>query len=110
MVADSPGPAEQLPIEAVRSRYYIRALIEDRPGVLATLADVLGQRDISIRSVLQHELPAGSDPANGVPLVITTHHALEGDIRAALAAAEATDVIKAKITCIGIVDEHPEQL
>ncbi len=107
---DRAPPAEQLPIEAVRSRYYIRVLIEDRPGVLATLADVLGKRDISIRSVLQHELPPESDPANGVPLVITTHHALEGDVRDALAAAEATDVIKAKIVCIGIVDEHPEQL
>ena len=107
---DQAQPAKQLPIEAVRSRYYIRVLVEDRPGVLATLADVLGKRDISIRSVLQHELPPGSDPARGVPVVITTHHALEGDVRSALAAAKAIDAIKARIICVGIVDEHPEQL
>ena len=35
--------ANQLPIEAVRSRYYIRVMAEDAPGVLAQVAAVLGR-------------------------------------------------------------------
>ncbi len=107
---DVSDPARQLPIDVVRSRYYIRVIAEDRPGVLAKIAAVLGDNNISIGSVLQHEPPAGSDPSVGVPVVITTHRALEGDVRKALAEVDTLNVIKAKSVCIGIVDEHAEQL
>ncbi|MGC9454897.1 MAG: homoserine dehydrogenase [Phycisphaerae bacterium] len=106
---DLTPPAEQLPAEAVRSRYYLRMMAQDRPGVLAQVASVLGRHDISIRSVLQHEPPAAAD-ADGVPVVITTHSAGEGDVRSAIAEVDALDVIKAPTVCIAIVDEHPEDL
>ncbi len=101
--------AEQLPVESVESRYYLRMMAEDRPGVLAKVAAVLGARDISIRSVLQHE-PPEADDGDGVPVVITTHAAAEGDVRRAIAEVDALDVIKAPTVCIAIVDEHPEEL
>jgi homoserine dehydrogenase len=107
---DLAPKANQLPIEEVRSRYYIRVMAEDRPGVLAQVAAILGRHAISINSVLQHEAPDGADSAAGVPVVITTHRAQEGNVRAALGEADALPVIKAKSICIGIVDEHPEQL
>jgi len=71
-----------LPIEEVRSRYYLRFDVEDRPGVLAGIAGVLGRHDISVASVLQHE-PTRPD---SIPLVITTHEAREGNVQAALEA------------------------
>jgi homoserine dehydrogenase len=106
---DRAEAATQLPIEAVRSRYYIRVMAEDRPGVLAKIAAILGRHDISISSVLQHE-PHDEDKAMGVPVIITTHRAVEGPVRKALGEVDALDVIKAGTVCIGIVDEHPEKL
>lgn len=106
---DLTPQAEQLPASAVKSRYYLRMMAQDRPGVLAQVAAVLGSHDISIRSVLQPAPPA-SNEGDGVPVVITTHNAGEGDVREAIAKVDALDVIKAPTVCIAIVDEHPEDL
>jgi homoserine dehydrogenase len=79
------------PPETMRSRFYLRLLVEDRPGVLAEVAGVLAQHQISIASVIQHEIP--DEPAPGgaagaecprVQLVIMTHTAATGPFRAAL--------------------------
>ncbi len=104
---DRNEPANQLSIDAIRSRYYIRMLAEDKPDVLSHITEIFGHNDISIASVLQHE----PDPtAAAVPVVITTHNAKEGDIRKALVKIDALDVVKGKSVCIAIVDEHAEEL
>ena len=102
---DRAPAANQLPVQAVESRYYLRVLAEDHPGVLAQIAAILGRHQISISAVLQHEPPAGSDPDAGVPVVITTARAVEGSVRQALDKVDALEAIKAKSVCIGIVDE-----
>ena len=107
---DRTEAAVQLPIQAVRSRYYIRVMAEDCPGVLGHVAAILGRHEISISSVLQHETPPGGDATGGVPVVITTYRAVEGDVRNALAQVDALDAIKATSVCIGIVDEHDENV
>src|SRR5262249_20517215 len=43
--------------DTVRSRFYLRLLVDDRPGVLAEVAGVLAEHRISIASVIQHEIP-----------------------------------------------------
>jgi len=106
---DQSPPARQLPIEAVRSRYYIRVSCVDRPGVLARIAEVLGENDISILSVLQREPRGGQDPAQSVPVVIITHTASEGSVRKAIERIDRLDVIKDKTVCIAVVDEYPER-
>jgi len=106
---DRAEAATQLPAEAIRSRYYVRVMAEDRPGVLAQFAAVFGRNNISIWSALQRE-PHPASGLQAVPVVITTNRATEGNVRKALAQVDALDVIKAKSVCIGIVDEHPEQL
>jgi len=74
------------------SRYYLRFAVEDRPGVLAQIAGVLGTHHISIASVIQHgSAPDGA--TDTVPLVIMTHAAAEGD------AAAATQEID-RLSCI----------
>ncbi len=100
-------PANQLPIDAVNSRYYIRANCQDRPGVLAQIASIFGENNISICSVLQHE---ESDSSAGVPLIITTYKAREANVRAAISQIDSLEVIVNPTTCIGIVEEHPEQI
>jgi len=106
---DRNPPATQLPIAAARSRYYIRTTCEDHPGVLAQIAAILGHRDISISSVLQHESPP-EDQDDSVPVIITTCKALEGQVSQALAEVDALDAIRAKTVCIPIVEEYPEPL
>lgn len=106
---DLADKAVQLPPEAIRSRYYLRVTAKDCPGVLAKIAAILAEQNISISSVLQHE-PHEGKPAGGVPVVITTYSATEGGVRAALRKVDALEDITAPSICIGIVDEHEEQL
>ena len=69
--------------EGVRSRFYLRVLVKDEPGMLADVAYVLAGEKISIASVIQHE--AQEDHQGGVvPLVIMTHYAETGHFRSAL--------------------------
>ncbi len=42
-----------LPIEDLRTRYYLRLQVADRPGVLAAIAKVFGEEGVSLASVLQ---------------------------------------------------------
>jgi homoserine dehydrogenase len=61
--------------------------VEDRPRVIADVADILGRNEISLASIIQHEAPeVDASENNGVPivpLVIMTHRTTEGSIRAA---------------------------
>lgn len=41
------------PIEETVSSYYIRLLVDDKPGVLGMIATVFGQADVSLKSVIQ---------------------------------------------------------
>ena len=112
---DGCPKAVQLPIQAVRSRYYLRVMAMDEPGVLGQVAAVLGRHGISISSVLQHEVGSAgdfaggsADQSNSVPVIITTHMASEGNVREALAEVDSMKVILAKSVCIAIADEHAE--
>ncbi|HEY1861414.1 MAG TPA: homoserine dehydrogenase [Gemmataceae bacterium] len=58
--------------DSVRSRFYLRAMVEDRPGVLAEVAGALARHQVSIASVAQPEAPDDHE-GNTVPLVVMTH-------------------------------------
>jgi homoserine dehydrogenase len=66
----------------VPGRFYLRFTVDDRPGVLAEIAGVLGSHEISIASVIQHETE--EETGGPVPLIIMTHKAPEGAIAEAL--------------------------
>lgn len=83
------------------SRFYIRVMAKDQPGVVACYGKVLGDNQISISGALQHE---GSGPDNTVPVVITTHRTQQKNVSAALAELEKLDVFSGKPVCIRIVD------
>jgi len=83
------------------SRFYIRVMCKDRPGVLAKIAKVLGDNQISISGTLQHE---GAGPDNTVPVVIATHLTQQKNISAAVKEFKKLDVIGGKPVCIRIVD------
>jgi len=68
-----------LPMDAVETKYYIRMNVEDRPKVLASIAGVLGDNNVSIESVVQ-KTTGGSH----AEIIWVTHKTLESDLRAAL--------------------------
>jgi homoserine dehydrogenase len=102
--------ATQLPLEDVRSRFYLRVMALDQPGILAKVASALGRRGISISSLLQREPDQHRNGTKGVPVVITTYKARDGDLTAALAEVNDLKEVVAPTVCIAIVDEHPEQI
>jgi homoserine dehydrogenase len=65
----------------LRTRYYMRMMIVDSPGVLARIAHVLGVHQISIASVIQKEADAQAQTAE---IVIMTHEAQEEAVQQAL--------------------------
>jgi homoserine dehydrogenase len=64
--------------------------VNDKPGVLAQIAQALGNHDVSIAAVTQKE---ADEEANAAELVIMTHKAREGALRAALAEIESLPVV-----------------
>jgi homoserine dehydrogenase len=68
------------PLTAHRGSYYIRLMVLDQPGVLADISAVLRDHNISIESLIQR----GRNPGQAVPIVLTSHDALEADMRGAL--------------------------
>jgi homoserine dehydrogenase len=102
MEGDLPSLSERpLPLrrmEDIRSYYYLRVMAMDRPGVLAQVAGILGQHDISLVSVLQKERAHGE----AVPVVMMTHEARERDMRAALAAIDKLPVVAARTTMVRV--------
>ncbi len=72
----------------VPGRFYLRYDVEDRPGVMADITGVLGQHQVSIASVIQHEASSaqGGGSPGVVPLIIMTHTTTEGAIGQATAA------------------------
>jgi len=88
-------------IDNLVSRFYIRIMCKDQPGVIAQWSKVLADHQISISGALQHE---GIGPENTVPVVILTHPTLQKNIFAALSDMERLDTIGGKPVCIRIVD------
>jgi homoserine dehydrogenase len=74
----------------IETRYYMRFMATDKPGVLARIAGVLGRHHISIASVHQKERRA----ARIVPVVMMTHEAKESDVREALQAIDRLGFVK----------------
>jgi homoserine dehydrogenase len=91
-------------IDDITSRYYIRMMAKDRPGVTAKYAHILGNHNISISGAIQHE---GIGPDNTVPVVVTTHPTQQKNMNAAVDELAKLDVISGKPVCIRIV-EIPE--
>lgn len=78
--AEKLKPLPALPIAARRGCYFLRLMVVDRPGVIADVAAVLRDGDISMESMLQR----GRSPDEPVAVVITTHETNEAAMTAAL--------------------------
>ncbi len=90
------------PIEELRTEYYFRFSAEDSPGVLSKVSGILGNHQISIKSVHQK----GRDIVGAVPIVMITHEAKEAAVRKALAEIDQLEMIKDKTVLFRIEDRR----
>ena len=78
-------------IDDLECQYFLRLNIADRPGVLAQIARILGEQNISIASVLQKDANLEAQTAE---IVITTHPARELWVQRALELAANLEVVQ----------------
>ena len=90
-----------MPVDDISTHYYFRFSALDRPGVLSKISGVLGDHNISTKSVHQK----GRKTNGAVPVVMLSHRAREADVRSALAEIEGLDVVAAKPALIRIEDD-----
>jgi homoserine dehydrogenase len=68
------------PMQRHKGPYYVRLTVLDQPGVIADVAAIFRDLEISIESLLQH----GRAPSEAVPVVLITHDTVEAAMMAAL--------------------------
>ena len=88
-----------MPKENIQTKYYLRLRVEDKAGILAKVASILGERNISIEKMIQK--PLNDTCAH---LLLSTHECLEKDINEALSAIEEAGAVTAKPVMIRIED------
>ena len=90
-VTESGSAFRVQPIDDLETQYYIRLNVADQAGVLAQISRILGDRRISIASVLQKDTFPEEQKAE---LVITTHPARDASVQEALRLVAQLDVVK----------------
>ncbi len=89
-----------LPIDNVKSRYYLSRQVADEPGVLARITNILAAWNISISSVVQKERKGEEN----VSLVILTHLCEEKSMKAAISEINALAEVRNNVKFIRIED------
>jgi homoserine dehydrogenase len=92
---------EELPIVAdVTSSFYLYLEVADQPGVLARIATVLGDHEVSVKSVVQRGF------GNDARLVMVVHECLESRFAAAVEALGELDDLRAPPRSIRVIEEQ----
>jgi homoserine dehydrogenase len=89
--------------------YYVRLSVYDRPGAMARIAGRMGEREVSLESIVQRR-PRGSKPGIDArpkpgaetPVILITHETTEAAIRAALDAIHKDGQVSEKPQMIRI--------
>ncbi len=83
-----------LPMDEVRTAYYLRLRAYDRPGVLADITRILADSHISIDAMVQKEPAEGEEQVN---IILLTHITVEKNVNAAIARIEALDAVAGQV-------------
>jgi homoserine dehydrogenase len=95
------GEGQVLDFAEATTKWYLRLEVADAPGVLAKIAAMFGDHDVSIMSLWQEG--RGDDAT----LLLVTHDAREADLRAAAAGLDALDVVKQVAGAIRVISPEP---
>ncbi|MCL1805638.1 MAG: homoserine dehydrogenase [Clostridiales bacterium] len=86
-----------VPIDDVETRFFMRLLLADMPGVLAVVTKALSKYNVSLETVNQMDLIEGD-----AELVFVTHLVREGDMRRALEEIGRLEVTKKIVTVLRV--------
>ncbi|MCP3666087.1 MAG: homoserine dehydrogenase [Gammaproteobacteria bacterium] len=103
-LAFQPNELSDLPvvgIDDVKTAYYLRLQVSDEAGVMARIAGILSDNEISIEAIQQKEPTEGETQ---VPLILLTHVVQERQMNSAMAAMDALDAVVGPIVRIRV--EH----
>ena len=99
-VVGGPGVAEStnanlpiLPISSVTTRYQITLTVVDQPGVLAAIANLFAEHDVSVETVSQTVASGHGAESPTATLVIGTHSATESSLASTVEALKANTVV-----------------
>ncbi|MCW5622492.1 MAG: homoserine dehydrogenase, partial [Burkholderiales bacterium] len=101
---DSLSDTPVLPMEAVRTAYYLRLRVLDRPGVLADITRILADLSISIDAMLQKEPDEGEEQ---VDIIMLTHMSVERNVNQAIARIQQLPTNLAPVTRIRLEELAP---
>jgi len=79
-VTDARKELPTLPMADVACEYYLRLMVKDEPGVIASVTSILADHRISLEAVMQKERNA----SHAVPVIMLTHETSEGNLQAAI--------------------------
>jgi homoserine dehydrogenase len=96
-VGGTRGPGEStylrlpaLPVSEALTRFQIRLVVKDQPGVLAGVSRVIADEGVSIETVRQTQ---GSHGGGLADLTVVTHQATEGALQKTVAAVDGLDQV-----------------
>jgi homoserine dehydrogenase len=90
--ADRLSTKKASPMDRHQGAYYVRLMVQDRPGVIAAISGALAKERISVEAMLQRGRSDGA-----VPVVLTTHVTEEAAMQRAVT----------RIARLGTVAEEP---
>lgn len=93
-------PDDELP-----GRYYMRFQVQDQPGVMAKITSIMGESQLSISSIIQHE-PNPRLGGQTVQLVIMTHEAPEGAATAAVDKIMQLPIVSGPAVRLRVMEER----
>jgi homoserine dehydrogenase len=99
--ARPPAPPLAIPlVEDVESAFYLHLDVADRPGVLAAVTKVLGEHEVSIKSVVQRGM------RERARLVMITHPVLESGLRVAIERLSDFEFVRSAPRTIRVIEEE----
>jgi homoserine dehydrogenase len=90
----------RLPPGDSRSPFYVRLFVEDRPGTLAHVAEILARHAISVARLVQHQ------DGSGATLHVVTHEAAAGSLAAALDDLSALGEVRRRSRPVPVVSDR----
>ena len=89
--------ARILNVDEVKTAYYLRLQVEERPGVLAKVTRILADQEINIEAITQKETCEEQ-----VPVILLTHEVVESKMNEALRQIQALPEVITEVTRIRV--------
>lgn len=83
----------------IKSKYYLRLMVTDEPGVLHEISGILSDLDISLESVSQKQEEEGKE----VPIFMVTHQAIEKNVQEAVKRIENLNMVNGEVIFIRLL-------